>query len=583
MRGTRVPLPRFDRRFLDSEHRLTRIGAGSLGGKAEGLRRLHEDILCGLEHSDLAYVSVDVPRFVVVAADVFTSFMERNRLWEVALSGAPDDRIAHAFQRGELPAEVVGDLRGLIAVVQTPLAVRSSSVLEDALEHPFAGVYQTKMIPNHELDEDARFRRLAEALKLVWASTFSSEARAALTGADQEPASERMAVVVQEVVGRRYGTRFYPTLSAVARSFNHYPTGSSRPEEGVVSLALGLGKTIVDGGLSWSYCPRWPAAPPPFNDISDLLKFTQTRFWSINMGDTPTPDPIRETEWMLHESLATAESDGTLRYLASTYDPRSDRLQPGLGAVGPRALTFAPLLSSRILPFNDLLVRLLETAREVVGSEVELELAATLDPDGGLPMHVGCLQVRPMHGAGSRHPVDDEELVAADALVASDRCLGNGLRTDLVDVVYLRPEAFDPGATREMATELEEINRVLLADGRHCVLIGFGRWGTSDERHGVPVVWGQISSARVIVEATLPEVRPELSQGSHFFHNVLGFQVLYLTVEHDGAYRIDWEWLDRQPSMRESRHLRHVRLERPLRVVVDGASRRGVIRHDQRD
>ncbi len=580
MSGNCDALPRFDRRFFESEHRLSRIGSGPLGGKAEGLRRFHREILRRLDCSELPYVTVDVPRLVVVAADVFNRFMDSNHLWETARSGATDDRIAHTFLRGELPAEMVGDLRGLVSAVRTPLAVRSSSVLEDAIEHPFAGVYATKMIPNHELDEDARFRRLTEAVKLVWASTFFSEAKSYLISTGLEPGSERMAVVVQEVVGHRYGPRFYPTLSGVARSFNHYPTGSAHPDEGVVSLALGLGKTIVDGGLTWTYNPRWPAAPPPFNSLGELLKFTQTRFWAVNMGETPAPDPIRETEWLVNPELSSAEADGTLRYLASTYDPGSDRMQPGLGPVGARALTFAPLLSSRILPFNSVVERLLALAKETLDSEVEIELAATLDPDGGLPMYIGCLQVRPMQGGGTRLAVSEDDLCGEGVLVASQSCLGNGARDDLVDVVYLRPETFDPGSTREMASELDEVNRELLAAGRHCVLIGFGRWGTSDERHGVPVVWGQISSARVIVEATLPDVRPELSQGSHFFHNVLGFRVLYLSVEHDGLHQIDWGWLDRQPAVRESHYLRHLRLEKPLRVVVDGGSRRGVIRHE---
>ena len=581
MSGSCDTLPRFDRRFFESEQRLTRIGTGPLGGKAEGLRRLHDEVVARLDHAELPYVTVAVPRLVAVAADVFNRFMDGNRLWETALSGAPNDRIARAFQRGELPAEIVGDLRGLISTVRTPLAVRSSSVLEDAIEHPLAGVYTTKMIPNHELDEDTRFRRLAEALKLVWASTFFNEARSSLAAAGLSAGSERMAVVVQEVVGRRCGPRFYPTLSGVARSYNHYASGSARPDEGVVSLALGLGKTIVDGDLTWTYCPRWPAAPPPFNNLGDLLKFTQTRFWAVNMGPTPPPDPILETEWLVHGELSTAEADGTLRYLASTYDPRSDRMQPGLGPVGARALTFAPLLTSRILPFNRVVEQLMALAKETLDAEVEIELAATLEPDGGLPMTIGCLQVRPMHGGGDWTAVSEDDLGGVDVLVASEHCLGNGVRDDLVDVVYLRPEAFDPAATRAIASELDEVNRELIAAGRHSVLIGFGRWGTSDERHGVPVVWGQISSARVIVEATLPEIRPELSQGSHFFHNVLGFRVFYLTVEHDGAHQIDWDWLDRQPARRESRFLRHLRLERPLRVVVDGGSRRGVIRHDQ--
>ncbi len=573
---------RFDRRFFGSEHQFTRIGSGALGGKGSGLRTIRERILTRLEPDELPFVTVDVPRLVVLTTEVFETFMQRNRLDPHELASQPDSRIAHVFQRGEIPAEHVGDLRGLIAAVRTPLAVRSSSLLEDALAHPFAGVYATKMIPNHELDEDARFRRFAGAIKFVWASTYFAEAVSSRRSAGQPIDSERMAVIVQEIVGERHGNRFYPTLSGVARSYNHYPASGGRPQEGVVSLALGLGKTIVDGGHTWTYSPARPTAPPPFNTIGDLLKFTQNSFWAVNMGEPPPPDPVRETECLVRAGLKDAEADGTLKYLASSYDPESDRLQSGVSARGPRALTFAPLLGSRVLPFTRAVDRLVQLAREELGAEVEIELAATLDPDGGLPMRIGFLQVRPMLGAGDRHPVEVEELSGPDVVVASEHSLGNGLRDDLVDVVYLRPTAWDPGMTRAMAAELEAVNRGLVDEGRQAVLIGFGRWGTSDERLGVPVVWGQISAARVIVEATMPGVQPELSQGSHFFHNVLAFRVLYLAVEHTGPHPIDWTWLEQQPAVWESRFVRHVRLQSPLEVRVDGTTQRGLVRRERR-
>lgn len=574
--------PSFERDFHDASRRFTRIGPGSIGGKAEGLWRIRERILGRIDLADHPWARVQVPTLAVVGADHFRSFIVRNRLSDLLSRNADDDRIAHVFQRAELPAELVGDLRALIGAVHTPLAVRSSSRLEDALDHPFAGVYTTKMIPNNEIEEDLRFRRIESALKLVYASTWFGAARSAQHAAGVEPVDEAMAVILQEVVGRRRGDRFYPTVSAVARSWNFYPPTGARPEDGVVSLALGLGKTIVDGGVCWSYSPAAPAAPPPFNDVGELLDNTQRRFWAVHMGPPPLPDPIRETECMIQADLATAESDGVLRYLVSTYDAGADRLYPGLASRGPRAVTFAPLLAGRLLPFPDLVRALVAAAEEEMGGPVEIELAVTLDDEADPPVQVGFLQVRAMQVANGETVVEASELDAADAVVATGAVLGHGRRDDIRDVVYLPPERFDRSATPVIAKQVETVNRQLVEAGRPYLLIGFGRWGTSDPWLGIPTAWGQISGARVIVESTLPDVRPELSQGSHFFHNLLAFHILYLSVEHDGPHPVDWSWLARCEEVSSSDHVRHVQTSEPLDVRVDGGARRGVIRHHGR-
>mgnify|MGYP001817703122 CR=1 FL=1 len=579
--STSTALKRFDRDFFDGSQSFTRLGAGEIGGKAEGLRLIRDEILPHFGDDVSPFFDVGVPNLTVCSTEVFDDFMELNRLTDLVESTPPDDRIAHAFQRAQFPPEWVGDLRAIAAQVHTPLAVRSSSLLEDHLDHPFAGVYDTKMIPNAELEEDARFRRLIEAVKFVYASTFFTGAREYLQTIGLPPGSEKMAVIIQEVLGRRVNDRYYPHVSGVARSFNFYPTGGAQPSDGVVYLALGLGKTVVDGGSCWHFSPAAPKAPPPFNDIGDLLKNTQTSFWAVHMGDPPLPDPIRETEYLTHPGLTEAEDDGSLKYLVSTYDPQSDRLSPGLGHGGARAVTFAPLLGSRLIPFNKLLIDILERAKAAVGTEVEIEFAVTLDDRDAVPARFGLLQVRPMMVGGEDVTVALDQLEGDTVLVASENVLGNGCDDTLRDVVYLRPEAFDPARTFEMATDLEEINRGLISEGRRYLLIGFGRWGTSDARCGVPIVWPQISGARAIVEATLPQVNPDLSQGSHFFHNLLSFQVLFFSVRYDGPSAIDWGWLDRQPSVTETEMVRHVRTANPLSVRVDGAARRGVItRHD---
>jgi len=571
--------PQFQRRFFGTSETFTRIGAGELGGKASGLRFILRDTLPGLPADDFPQVTVTIPTLTVLTTDIFDQFMERNSLWDPALSEEPDDRIAHAFQKASLPAELVGDLRALISEVHTPLAVRSSSLLEDALEHPLAGVYGTKMIPNNQADTDSRFRRLVEAIKYVYASTFFQRAKSYIRSIGQDQRAEKMAVVVQEVVGERHGDRFYPTVSGVARSYNYYPSGHSRPEEGVVSLALGLGMQIVEGGLCWTYSPAHPKAPPPYNTIRELLNNTQTGFWAVHMGRPPVPDPIRETEYLVRGDLADAEYDGTLRFLASTFDPQSDRLRPGTGTKGPRLLNFAPLMSGSMLALNNSIRALLAQCSAGVGGPIEIEFAAVLDGRSGLPARLGFLQVRPMMVDAQDVDITADEMSGEQVLLASEEVLGNGANDGLRDIVFVKPEAFEAKLTRTIAMEIDKVNRRMADEGREYMLIGFGRWGSTDPWLGIPVEWGQISGARVIVETTLPEMNPDLSQGSHFFHNLISFKVLYLSLRHGGSYSIDWDWLNRQETIRESDHVKHVRSAKPLLVKVDGRRRRGVVRH----
>jgi hypothetical protein len=573
---TGVAVPTFERQRFGVDRPFSRLGDGPIGGKASGLWVLRDQVLPALDGRPPAGFVVDVPSLAVVAGDVFTAFIQRNHLADLD-PATPDDRIALAFLRAPLPAEWSGDLRALASQVQTPLAVRSSSTLEDALDHPLAGVYLTKMIPNGELDEDARFRRLEQAVKLVWASTFFADARSSRTALGV--GRETMAVVVQEVVGNRRGDRFYPCVSGVARTHNHYPTGDARPEDGVVHLALGLGKTIVDGGRCWSYCPDRPSAPPPFNGIGDLLKSSQTRFWAIHMGEPPMPDPGRETECIAEHELAAAERDGALALVASTYDASSDRLVSGLVGRGPRAVTFAPLLGSRFIPFNDIVTAVMATAREVVGQDVELEFAVQFDPDDVLPARFGILQVRPMATRTGGVDIDADAFDQPGVRVATASSLGNGARDDILDVVWMPRDRFDPSGTRLAAADIDRLNSKLVAAGRPYLLIGFGRWGSSDDRFGLPVTWGQIAGAAVIVEATLPDVDPDLSQGSHFFHNLVGCGTLYLSVRWNGPDHIDWDWLATLPVTEDAGRVVHSRVERPLRVAVDGRARRGVVRH----
>ncbi len=572
-------IPRFGRDFWGSDERFSRIGSGSLGGKAGGLVGIERFLASGLSPSAFPGIDIGIPRMAVIATDLYEIFLERNGLEAGALSGEPDRQIAHAFQRAELPVELVGDLRALVEQVRQPLAIRSSSLLEDALYQPFAGVYATKMIPNNQLDPDTRFRKLAEAVKLVWASAFFASARDYIRAAGRAPGEEKMAVIVQEVMGSRHGDRFYPEVSGVARSFNFYPVGHALPGEGVVDLALGLGKTIVDGGVAWTYSPAHPQAPPPFNSAADLLERTQVDFWAVNMGPPPPYDPVNETEYLVNPDLSQAEADGALHAIASTYLPDSDRIVLGTGPKGARVLNFAPLLSLDDPPFNPLVLALLRLAEEATGEKVEIEFAMALPSRRGEPARFGFLQVRPMAVSGQEVTVGPAEMAGEGVLAASRRVMGNGLDTSILDIVMVKPESFDPMRTREIAAELAPINRALMEAGRPYLLIGFGRWGSQDPALGIPVEWGQIAGARAVVESTLPAMNVEPSQGSHFFHNISSFRVAYFTVSHEEKPGIDWAWLRGRSAVSEGPFVRHLRLEAPLLIKVDGRTRTGVIRH----
>ncbi len=555
------------------------IGSGSIGGKAQGLATVRELLEREVSRQFAADILVNIPTLVVIGTEYFDLFLRHNDLYETAFSDTRDDLLGHAFQKTELPAQLVGDLRALIAKIHAPLAVRSSSMLEDAIFRPFAGVYGTKMIPNNQHDADVRFRRLVEAVKFVYASTFFNAAKRYMTATGNTPADEKMAVIIQEVVGARHGDRFYPHISGVGRSYNFYPAGHAKPGEGVVELALGLGRTIVDDGVAWAYSPAYPRANPPYNSIRDLLKNSQLKFWSVNMGKPPEYDPIRETEYLVSCDLADAEWDGTLRHVASTYKGREDTMVMGTAERGPRLIDFAPILKGEHIPLNDLVRALLRACEELVGTEVEIEFAVTLDGESEQLARFGLLQVRPMVVSSDEVEIDESCLRGDGVLAASDSVLGNGAVDTIRDVVYVRADRFSGSVTSLIPAQLEEVNRALVAENCPYLLIGFGRWGTTDPLAGIPVDFGQISGARVIVESTLPDGNVPLSQGSHFFQNVTSFKIFYFSIQQDGEYGVDWSWLDAQPAATETELVRHVRLERPLDVRVDGRRGYGVIRH----
>ncbi len=543
-----------------------------MGGKAHGLASIRAALHSAFSANPSTGFQVDIPIFAVLGTDVFDTFMHENSLYGVVDANVSDGELARVFQAADLPFEVLGDLRTISNEIHTPLAIRSSSLLEDAVSGPFAGIYETKMIPNDQFDPDKRNRQLMEAIKLVYASTFFEKARDYRRVIGQNDSAEKMAVIIQMIVGKLYHQRFYPEVSGVARSYNYYPVKPATPEEGVVDLALGLGKTIVDGGVSWTYSPAHPNAVPPYRSAEEILDFSQNKFWVVNMGEPAEYDPTRETEYMLEENLVAAEKDGTLTHLVSTYDIGSERLVFGMGAEGPRALTFAPLLVANQKPLNEFIKRTLTVCEKELGSPVEIEFAVTFNPD-----RFYLLQVRPMMVSTREVRVEKAELEGDDILLSGDNILGNGEMNTIKDIVFVKPEGFDLKHTQRMVPELERINHNLLATNTPYLLIVLGRLGTTDPWLGIPASWGQVCGARVVVEVAREDVNVELSQGSHYFHNIINLGVLYFCLKPSSPYKVDWDWLMSRKVKVETEFVKHVTLEEPILVKVDGKRGMGTI------
>ncbi len=568
----------YSRHFHSDYYNFSRIGSGSIGGKARGLAFI-DKVLSGYLKDDLFQdVSISIPATLVLGTDMFDSFIKKNNLLNFALEETSDMMIANEFLNAELPATTVGDLREFISHVNVPLAVRSSSLLEDALYQPFAGVYITKMLPNNQINIDDRFKSLASAIKLVYASTFFRNAKSYIETTPNRVEDEKMAVIIQQVVGKPYGNAFYPHFSGVARSYNYYPVGNAKPEDGVANLALGLGKTIVDGGISLRYTPAYPRILPQFGNIRDMFDHSQKEFYGIDLEHRISTAFADEDQYLVKFGIDRAEHDGTLKYLASTYSGDNDRVYDGLFGQGPRLITFAHILKNEIFPLSKILEYLLKLSEDSMGCPVEIEFAVTLGSEKALPAHFGFLQVRPLVVSDELVQVELSDIKEKPSLCYSNFALGNGIINNIKDIIYVKRETFDPSRSSLIAKEVDRMNTMLRADKRPYLLIGPGRWGSTDPWLGIPVKWSHISGVKVIVEASLDNMNVDPSQGSHFFQNMTSLRIGYFTVplNHPDC-KLDWSWLDSQPAAKESNHLRYIRLEKPLEIQIDGRRGQGII------
>lgn len=566
----------FDRGKFDAYGHFARIGEGSLGGKGRGLAFLDNIIKRHPEFNRFPGASVSIPRTVVLCTDFFDEFMDKNNLYQIALSDASDDEILNHFLRAQLPDSLIADFFTFFDAVKSPIAVRSSSLLEDSHYQPFAGIYSTYMIPYLD-DKYEMLRMLAAAIKGVYASVFYRDSKAYMTATSNVIDQEKMAVILQDVVGRQYGDRYYPTFSGVLRSLNYYPIGDEKAEEGIANLALGLGKYIVDGGQTLRVSPHHPHQVLQTSEMETALRDTQTRFYALDMKNVATELKADVGFNILNLRVKEADKDGSLNYIASTFDPYDQVIRDGIYEGGRKVISFCGVLQQGVFPLPELLQTAQKCGAEEMRRPVEIEFACNMNTDKTGELYL--LQIRPI--VDSKQMLDEDLQAIPDdsCLLRSHNSLGHGICEDVTDVVYVKTdEDFTAANNPAIARDVEAVNRKFLDTGRGYVLVGPGRWGSSDYWLGIPVKWPHISAARVIVEAGLKNYRVDPSQGTHFFQNLTSFGVGYFTINTfngDGIFRKDI--LDAMPAIEETQYVRHVRFERPLKIMMDGKKQEGVV------
>lgn len=567
----------FDRGKFDSYSHFARIGDGSLGGKGRGLAFLDNIIKRHEEFHQFENATVSIPLTVVLCTDLFDEFMDSNNLYQIALSDAPDEEILQAFLKAQLPDSLVPDFFTFFDAVKAPIAIRSSSLLEDSHYQPFAGIYSTYMIPYLD-DKYEMLRMLAAAIKSVYASVYFRDSKAYMTATQNVIDQEKMAVILQQVVGKQYGDRFYPNFSGVLRSLNYYPIGDEKSEEGIASLALGLGKYIVDGGQTLRVSPYHPTQVLQTSEMETALRDTQTRFYALDTTNIGTDFKVDDGFNIKNLRVKEADKDGSLQYIASTFDPYDQVIRDGIYEGGRKVITFCGVLQHGVFPLPELLQISQKFGAEDMKRPVEIEFACNLNADKTGELYL--LQIRPIVDSKQMLDEDITKIADEDCLLRSHNSLGHGISDDEVfDVVYVKTDdSFTAANNTTIAEHVERINKKFLDAATPYILIGPGRWGSSDPWLGIPVKWPHISGAKVIVETALKNYNIDPSQGTHFFQNLTSFGVGYFTIapdNGDGVFRKDI--LDAMPAVEETEYVRHVRFDRPLKIMMDGMKQEGVV------
>ncbi len=570
-------IAKFDKNSFDEYLIFSRIGDGSIGGKARGLAFANSIIKKNHIFNKYKNVIITIPRTVVLSTDIFDEFMEGNDLYKTGLSDLSDDEILKQFIEARLPSRVYQDLYAFVEVVKNPIAVRSSSKLEDSHYQPFAGIYNTFMVPR--VDDNTRMiQLLSDAIKSVYASVYYQNSKAYMAATSNVIDEEKMGIILQEVCGSKYGNKFYPTISGVARSINFYPVEPEKSDEGIANLALGLGKQIVDGGVSLRFSPKHPDRILQLSNPETALKDTQKYFYALDMDPENFQPSVDDAVNLLKLRIKEAEEDNSLKHAASTFDFENNMLKEGTIHKGKKIITFANVLKHRVIPLDSILQDLLEVGQNEMSNPIEIEFAVDLNVDKDQPVIFNFLQIRPIVDNQELESIEIEEVKEKDTIIYSHSALGNGIIDNIYDIVYVKPESFSSLKSKEIASQIAELNKKFVSEQRNYVLVGPGRWGTADPSLGIPVKWGNISQARVIVESGLENYRIDPSQGTHFFQNLTSFRVGYLTVNPyiaDGYYDLDY--LSSQKAEFENDFIRHIRFKNPIKTQIDGRQSKAVI------
>ncbi|HPD95607.1 MAG: phosphoenolpyruvate synthase [Bacteroidales bacterium] len=570
-------IAKFNRKTFDEYKFFSRIGEGSIGGKARGLAFINQVIRNHQLSSKYPDVIITIPRTVVISTDLFDEFMENNNLYSIALQDISDEEILKTFITAKLPPALKTDLRKVLSIFHRPLAVRSSSKLEDSHYQPFAGIYSTYMIP-YSSEMEVMHKMLCQAIKAVYASVFYRASKAYMNATQNVIDEEKMGIVIQEICGNQYENMYLPTLSGVARSINYYPLGSEKPEDGIASIGFGLGKLIVDGGVALRFSPKYPKKILQLSNPEMALRQTQKSFYALNLDPESFSPMVDDSTNLLKVDINDALQLPDLRFVTSTYDYHSGIIRDGFYDEGKKLLTFAPILKHNTIPLAQIIQDLLQIGQKEMNNHIEIEFALNMNTGKGFPKVFNFLQIRPIVLSDQTEEIIWDEIDYSQAIILSNSALGHGTVKNLTDFVYVKPDKFNPAETKTIAQEVEKINQYFIEKKRNYVLVGPGRWGSSDPWLGIPIKWSQISEARVIVEAGLENFRVDPSQGTHFFQNLTSFRVAYLTINpymNDGSY--DLEYLNSLPSKIETEHVRCVKFSSPLTVQVDAKLNRGII------
>ncbi|HUU99954.1 MAG TPA: PEP/pyruvate-binding domain-containing protein [Bacteroidales bacterium] len=571
-------IAKFDKTSYDEYQIFSRIGDGSIGGKARGLAFINRIIKTNKLFNKFPDVLIAIPRTVVLCTDIFDEFMDQNNLYSVALSDLTDDEILNRFINAELPGRVYQDFYAFLSVSRIhPLAVRSSSKLEDSHYQPFAGIYSTYMIPRLP-DNKQMVKVLSDAIKEVYASVYYKVSKAYMTATANVIDEEKMGIILQEVCGNRHGDMYYPTISGVAQSINYYPVGSEKAEDGIANVAFGLGKLIVEGGLSLRFSPKHAKKILQLSSPEAALRDTQKEFRALDLRIDSFVPSTDDGVNILKIGINNVNNDGAMKYVASTYDYNNNVLREGINHPGKRVITLSNVLQHKLFPLAEILSTLLELGQQEMNNPIEIEFAVNLETPPGTPKIFNFLQIRPIVNADETTNINLGNIKPEDTIIYSESALGNGLFIGIRDLVYVKPESFNPAQNKNIAIDIEKINNLFVKQGSGYVLIGPGRWGSTDPWLGIPVKWPQISAARIIIESGLKNYRIDPSQGTHFFQNLISFRVGYFSINpfiKEGYY--DVGFLNTLPFIYENEFIRHVRFEKPLDIMIDGKKHKGVI------